>query len=84
MCLLMTLISTRWLGMSSDLSPLSTEKKLIIEKHSVKIRREIKGKMRPGMGGAQSVNVFSTSETFCSLAYFVAKTSQEQQRYCRA
>lgn len=40
------------------LSPLSTENKLIIEKHSVKIRRQIKGKMRADMGGVQSVNVF--------------------------
>ena len=29
------------------------------------------------------MNVFSTSETFCSLAYSVAKPSQEQQCYCR-
>lgn len=64
--------------------PLKYRKKLIIEKHSVKIRRQIKGKMRADMGGVQSVNVFSASDTFCSLAYFVAKTSQEQQRYCRA
>lgn len=58
MCLLMTLISIRWIGLSSDLSSLSIEKKLIIEKHSVKIRREIKGKVRADMGGVQSVNVF--------------------------
>lgn len=28
------------------------------------------------MGGVQPVNAFSSSETFSSLAYFVAKTSE--------
>lgn len=48
----------------------------------MRMRREITGKTQADMGGVQSVNVFSTSETFCSLAYFFAKLSQEQQYYC--
>jgi len=55
---------------------------MTIQKNSVRIRREIKGQMRADMGGVKSVNVSSTSETFWSLAYFVAKQTQ-QRRYCR-
>lgn len=49
----------------------------------MRIRKEIKGKMRADIGGLQWANVFSISETFHGLSYFVAKPSQEQQCNCR-
>lgn len=69
----MTVISIRWIGMSLDISSLSIEKKLVIEMHSVKIRRQIKGKMRADMGGVQSVNVFFNIRNILQFGLFCCK-----------